>query len=350
MKKNATIDDVAALAGLSRAQTARALRDDPCVRPETRDRVRAAARQLSYRTNVAARALSEAHSRSVGLLIGEPLNPFHLILAQAVDAALAAIGLDAIVSLRAVTDDAAATEVDRLASFRALGMILIATPRDPRAVHLAAEHLPCVYIGGDVRHGGIAVIDTDNTQGIRLAVDHLAGLGHRHIVHIGGRTEGHIAERAAAYTARMAEAGLPARAWFGQNDIDTGRRGVDALLADAPRPTAIIAANDAIAIGAIDRLHGLGLKVPEDISVIGFDDIPAAGSDTWSLTTVRQDTAALADAAVAAFQRLIKDPELSDSAASYVRLPVTLVVRRSSGPPALRKGKTNAVGNDQLTP
>lgn len=335
MKKNATIDEVAALAGVSRAQTARALRDDPCVRPETRERVRAAAQQLSYRTNVAARALSEAHSRSVGLLIGEPLNPFHLILAQAVDTALAGIGLDAIVSLRAVTDAAAATEVDRLASFRALGLILIATPRAPAAVHQAAQHLPVVYIGGKVGHDAIAVIDTDNTQGIRLAVEHLLDLGHRHIVHIGGRAEGHIAERAGAYTARMQEAGLTPRAWYGQNDIDTGRRGVDALLAHDPRPTAIITANDAMAIGAIDRLHGLGLKVPDDISVIGFDDIPAAGSETWSLTTVRQDTAALARAAVAALQRLIahsRSGEVADPVDNHLRLPVTLVVRRSTGP------------------
>jgi len=340
MKKNATIDEVAALAGVSRAQTARALRGDPCVRPETRERVRAAARTLSYRTNVAARALSEAHSRSVGILIGEPLNPYHLILGQAVDAALAAIGLDAIVSLRAVTDAATATEVDRLASFRALGLILIDTPRDPAAVREAAQHLPCVYIGSTPVHHGIAVVDTDNTAGIRLAIDHLVALGHQHIVHIGGRSEGDMQERATAYTARMQEAGLAPRAWHGKNDIDTGRRGVDALLAMAPRPTAIVAANDVIAIGAIDRLHGLGLKVPDDISVIGFDDIPAAASETWSLTTVRQDTAALADAAVAALQRLIRpagaeatDATEASEDASCTRLPVALVVRRSSARP-----------------
>lgn len=102
----------------------------------------------------------------------------------------------------------------------------------------------------------------------------------------------------------MQEAGLAPRAWYGQNDIDTGRRGVDVLLAHDPRPMAIIAANDVVVISAIDRLHGLGLKVPEDISVIGLDDIPAAGSETWSLTTLRQDTGALAAAAVAALQGL----------------------------------------------
>lgn len=337
MKKNATIDDVAAAAGVSRAQTARALRDDPCVRPETRERVRAAARQLSYRTNMAARALSEAHSRSVGLLIGQPLNPYHLMLGQAVDAELARIGLDAIVSLRAVTDAAAATEVDRLAWFRALGLILIDTPRDPAEIRRAAQQLPCVYIGRKIGAPGIAVIDTDNTAGIRLAVDHLLALGHRHIVHIGGRDEGHTKERAEAYAARMREAGLEPRIWQGSNDIDTGREGVSGLIGQLPHPTAIIAANDAIAIGAIDRLHGLGLKVPQDISIVGFDDIPMAASETYSLTTVRQDTAALAHAAVAAFGRLISAPgddggDGADAAADYLRLPVSLVARRSTGP------------------
>jgi DNA-binding LacI/PurR family transcriptional regulator len=332
MKKNATIDEVAALAGVSRAQTARALRDDPCVRPETRERVRAAATQLSYRTNVAARALSEAHSRTVGLLIGEPFNPYHLMLGQAIDSALAAIGLDAIVSLRSTTDAATATEVDRLASFRARGLILIDTPREPVEVRKAAAHLPCVYLGSMVDHPGIAVVDTDNANGIRLAVHHLIALGHRDIVHIGGRDEGHTRERADAYTACMRAAGLTPRAWYGRNDIDTGRRGVDALLGQTPRPTAIVAANDVIAIGAIDRLHGLGLQVPHDMSVTGFDDIPAAGSETFSLTTVRQDTAALAAAAVAALQRLL---DTGDAVGDYTRLPVTLVVRRSSGrPPA----------------
>ncbi|WP_431061290.1 substrate-binding domain-containing protein [Pseudomonas abietaniphila] len=158
----------------------------------------------------------------------------------------------------------------------------------------------------------------------------LITLGHRHIAHIRGGTKAAAAECLESYLQVMLENDLPPLVFEGGSDADAGRRGVDALVAHSPVPTAIFAYNDLLSCGAVNRLHGLGKRVPEDISVVGFDDIPAAASETLSITTLRQDREDQARKAVSALLVLMRE---GDSQAQIIVVPVELMVRRPVSAP-----------------
>lgn len=330
-KRFVTLEDVAAAAHMSRAQVSRALRGDPGVKPDVRAHIAQVAAQLDYRPNIAARALVSARAATVGVVIGDVTNPFHIQLAQAVDAELAKTDLDPVVSLRAIDDAAALREIERLLRLRAAGVILLATPHGTAALGAIADRLPVVYIGAR-RAGGeqVTTIGIDDAGGVEAAIAHLLALGHTRIAHIAGQDEASARERTAAYRAAMLAAGLAPQVVHGRHDVASGRAGVDALLQGALAPTAIFASNDMIALGVLDRLQGLGMRVPEDISVIGFDDIPGAGDEVLSLSTIRQDTEQQATAAVQALQALIDGTQ---APGAYHVLPVRLVLRRSVAPP-----------------
>lgn len=325
-QKYATLDDIARAADMSRTQVSRALRGDPGVKPRTRERVMQIASQLGYRPNVAAQSLASAQSKTVGLVIGEPMNPFHIQLAQAVDAALVAAGLDPMVSLRALDDESALREADRLISMRAAGAILIGTPHSESAITEMAKRLPCVYIGKKVKNPGVSTVSVDDKAGVEMLIRLLVTLGHSNIAHIRGGTEAAAEERLDSYQQVMIENGLTPMVFAGGSDADAGRRGVDALIAHSPAPTAIFAYNDFMACGAINRLYGLGKRVPDDISVVGFDDIPAAASETLSITTLRQNREDQATKAVRLLLELMKGESV---APQKILVPVELMVRRS---------------------
>lgn len=329
-----TLDDVALAAGMSRAQTSRALRGDPGVRPETRERIAKIATELGYRPNLAARSLVSAHSSMVGLLIGDPTNPFHIELAQSIDRALIKAGFEPMTTLRASDDTSIGSAVERLLRLRAAGVVLIANSISAKAISNVAESLPCVYLGSlSVKHPRVTAITVDDNAGIRSAMQHLLALGHRRIAHLGGGTEASAKERTKAYCEAMEEAGLEPFFLRGTHDAASGRRGVDVLFSDPEPPTAILASNDFLALGILDRLRGMGLSVPEDVSVIGFDDIPNASNSVFSLTTLRQDTEAQAQVVVDSLREI-----LANKAKRTRRhiMPVELIVRESSGPPKAR--------------
>jgi DNA-binding LacI/PurR family transcriptional regulator len=325
-----TLDDVAAAAGLSRAQVSRALSGNPGVRPQTRERIEALAAQLGYQPNLAARSLASARSSIVGLIIGDLHNPFHIQLAEAVDRELTGAGFDTVTSLRTAEEPTVLTE--RLLRLRATGVVMIGTHHTTRAIAAIADAMPCVYIGSKrISHPRITTIAIDDETGVRMAMEHLLALGHKRIVNLGGSPiEASARQRTKVYHDMMAHAGLNALAIPGFHDTATGRRGVDLAFASGEPPTAIFASNDCIALGAIDRLKGMGLRVPEAVSVVGFDDIPDASTEVFSLTTVRQDCNAQASAAVAALKAIIAGS--SDVRRKRV-MPVELVIRRSTAAP-----------------
>nr|WP_121040461.1 LacI family DNA-binding transcriptional regulator [Stenotrophomonas rhizophila] len=316
---------------MSRAQVSRALRGDANVRPATHDRVVKAAAALGYRPNLVARSLASAHSNTVGLVVGEPMNPFHMQLAQALDGELMRAGMDSVVSLRALDDASSLAEGDRFTSLRAAGLFLISTPFNESALSELARRLPCVFLGSKVSTPGISTISVDDEAGARIAVGHLIELGHRHIAHIGGGPEPAVAERRDTYLTVMAEAGLEPVLQLARNDTESGWKGVHALMQRPNPPTAIFTANDFIAIGAINGLNALGLRVPDDVSIIGFDDIPAASSETLSLTTLRQDFREQARWAFSSLQMAMRDRA---APASQIVLPVQLI----------RRGSVRAIG------
>lgn len=329
----ATLEDVARAVNMSRAQVSRALRGDPGVREKTRALIKAKAEELNYQPNLAARSLATAHSAVVGLVIGELGNPFHIQQARAVDQELHLHGFEPVVSLRAVDESSAGNEARRLLRMRACGVILLGTPRSREAIIEIASHLPAVYLGSkQATHPRLATVATDDVDGVRQLMEHLFALGHRRIAHIAGGEEASAADRTALYTRMMQAAGLPPRMVAGTHDAISGWKGVETLLASGPRPTAIFASNDQIAFGALDCLKNLGLEVPADVSIVGFDDIPDAAAGLFSLTTVHQDSAAQARLAVNLLQTLIDG---RSPVPDRQTTPLKLMLRRSTGrPPA----------------
>ncbi len=330
-KTFSTINDVAKACGVSRAQVSRALRGDACVRPETRALVEKAAAHLDYRPNLAARSLVSAQSSIVGLIVGDLDNPFHIQLAKAVERELLAAGFDPVTALTSMDDASGQQEADRLLRLRAAGVIMLATPHSARAIGEIAQRLPCVYIGSKrINHPRVTEIAVDDESAVRMAMDYLFSLGHTKIAHLGGGSEASAKQRTRTYCKIMDEAGLKPLYLKGTHDAASGRHGVDVLFSGHHHPTAIFASNDYLALGVLDRLKGMGLSVPGDVSVIGFDDIPAAANEVFSLSTLRQDTAEQASIAVKSLQKLI-----SENGKSPRRkvVSVELVLRKSCAAP-----------------
>lgn len=326
-----TLSDVAMAAGVSRSQASRALRGDPGVRDDLRRHIREKARELGYFVNVAARQLASGEVTGVGLVIGEPMNPYHMMMASEMAEALKRAGLDPIIHLGRAGVEVTVEDMEFLARYRVFAAVLIGSPVELSAVPVLDNILPCIYIGEDVSARGVRCIVAEDAAGARQATEHLISLGHRRIAHISGGTGAGARCRAQGYQDAMKDAGLDPVIYPGWFDLDGGQAGADALMARRERPTAFFCASDRIAMGAMNRLLHLGFRVPEDVSVVGFDDAIDSGSETISLTTVRQSAAL--------FGRFVTEHALAIRAGKQKGLtaivPTELIVRGTSAP--LRK-------------
>lgn len=329
----ATIKEVARQAKVSVATVSRVLNDKGPVREETRGRVLRIARRLRYAPHGAARSLITRRTSTVGVVLPDIHGEFFSEIIRGVDAAARRSGYHLLVS----SSHSDKSEIE--AALRAMrGRVdgLIAMCPDVRAQDLKRnlpEDLPVILLNCSVDDRSLDSITTDNYGGAFSMVRHLAGLGHRRIAHIRGASGNHDArERLRGYRAGMsAFAGGPSPELELEGDFSdeagyaAGRR----LLDRTPPPTAVFAANDSMAIGCLAALVGAGKRVPEDVALAGFDDIPIARFMTPPLTSVRVSIAQMGGralerllGAVAAENRHPKGQET---------LPTTLVVRRSCG-------------------
>jgi DNA-binding LacI/PurR family transcriptional regulator len=323
-----TLEDVAARAGVSRALVSIVIRDAPGASPQTRERVRLAAAELGYRPDTRARLLSRGRSRLLGVVFGVQ-HPFHGDLVDGLYPAAERLGYE--LALSAVTprrDEARA--VAGLLADRCEALVLLG-PETPtaRLAELAGQ-LPVVVVARSVRHRAVDVVRTADDAGLRLAVEHLAELGHSRIAHVdGGRAPG-AAERRRGYRAAMGAHGLDPRLVPGGPTEDDGAAAARALLAGG-LPTAVAVFNDRCATGLLDVLRGAGVAVPGRLSVVGYDDSRLARLSHVALTTVAQDADRLSELAVArAVQRLDGEPVADRELVVAPRL----VVRSTTAPPA----------------
>ena len=324
--KRVTIVDIARESGVSVAQVGRALTETGAVKSETREHVRSVAEKLGYRVNHAARQLASKHSRDIGVVIGEPLNPFHINMAGAINARLLARDLISVVSLRGAGAPPLLDQIEHLLTIGVAGVILISTDPDADLLTTIAQRVPTVYFGQEFSDVNITTPSLDDEDIVQVGIRHLIQIGHRHIAHIDGGQSPSAEGRRRGYAAAMLAAGLPPRSIPGGHELDNGRNGVEKLLASGEVPTAIFVDNDLSAIGAINGLFGRGLRVPEDVSILGFDDMPYAASETMSLSTFRQDIVSHAVELVAAVEERIKQPNAGPVA---LKGTATLVLRRS---------------------
>ena len=336
MPRRATIDDVARLAQVHKATVSRALnaRTRHQVNAETLKRVKRAARQLGYVPNAMARGLRTSRSMTIGVIIPDLMNPIFPPIIRGIEGVLQARGYTVLVANTDTHDDVEISAFESLLQRRVDGFILATGRLDDQPVieEAAAAGVPVVLVNRDSGVGHYPVVSGNNSDGIRCAVKHLVDLGHRRIVHVAGPSNYSTARtRAESFEAAARAAGVEHHTIYAESfTIDAGEKAAEGLLAGpGDLPTAVVAGNDLVALGVIRRLRADGVRCPEDVSVVGFNDMPFA-EDFWPpLTTVHMPLRELgAEAALL----LLRGIEEGEQEAATLTLPVSLVVRGSTGP------------------
>ncbi|MGW7692390.1 LacI family DNA-binding transcriptional regulator [Streptomyces asiaticus] len=327
----AVMADVARRAGVSGQTVSRVLNDHPRVRPETRERVRAAMRELGYRPTASARTLASGRSRTLGVISFDAarFGPA-ATLAGINEAAQEAGYLVSTIALTAADQAAVRGAVDRLLGQGADGIIAIAPQRSVGEALVEADHgRPMVTL--DKSFGArFPVVAGDSASGARQATEHLLRLGHRTVRHIAGPVGWIAAEaRVDGWRAALKDAGAEAHEplfgdWSADSGYDLGRR-----IARDPDATAVFVSNDQMAVGVLRALHEAGRRVPEDVSVIGYDDIPEAAHLLPPLTTVRTDFTEIGRRCLSL---MLDQLERTPEPGVRVTIPTELVLRESCGP------------------
>lgn len=331
-----TLQDVAERAGVHVATASRALNPTTrkMVSARTLKKVLAAAEQLDYRSNAAARSLRTRRSQAVGILVPDIVDPLYAAVVRGAEQVLAAHDYTPIV-LNTDDDPAVAARRLRTVQDRQADGFILATAfvDDPLVTATAADGVPLVLMLRSVDGLSLPFVNVDERRGIRLAVDHLAGLGHTRIAHVAGpATISTSVARRAAFREAMAGRGLPvppeAVVDCTDHTVEAGEAAADALAVAGP--TAVVAGNDLLALGVIAGLAGHGRTCPADVSVVGFDDMPLADRVTPPLTTVRTPRHEIGAEAARALLRIVEE---DDRLARSVELMPELVVRGSTAPP-----------------
>jgi LacI family transcriptional regulator, repressor for deo operon, udp, cdd, tsx, nupC, and nupG len=313
------------------ATVSRALIHPELLREETRTRVLAAVERLGYQPNLIARDLRMRESRLVFVVVPS-LSPFFLEVFRGVERAAREIGYSV---LMGHTERDAGREhrfFDQVASRRADGIILV-TSADAAAIPASKHRMPPLVAALEVIEGqDLPTVRVDHTRAAKAATDYLLSLGHRRIAHIGGPDQTHIARhRRQGFEMAMTEAGVSPSAYphmAGNFTVSFGEEAMARLLELDPRPTAVFAANDEIAVGAIQTIKRAGLRVGKDISVIGFDDQRIATLYDPPLTTMRVPTEELGYQSMMLLQKTLRE-EVTEM---DTVLDTHLVVRETTGP------------------
>ena len=322
-----TLTQVARHAGVSTATVSFVINDTKPVSPAVERRVRDAIAALGYHPSHAAQSLRTGRSATIGLLIPDLTNPFFPKLAQDIEREARVRGYAV---LLADSHDDPRLQREALTNLTRRGVdALLIVPAVGTGETLTSP-IPLVLIDRDA--GGQPTVQSDKTQGGRLAAAHVMALGHRRIVILAGPDrQGQPGERVQGMlgAARQAGISIPASAVHHSGyGVEDGRAGTHALLDAHPDATALLAANDTLALGALSAAHSRGLNVPTDLSLVGFDDISWAALSSPPLTTVRQDTQALARRAI---DRALTPPSDTPPPAEPP-VPTELIVRGSTGP------------------
>ncbi|MEE2002978.1 LacI family DNA-binding transcriptional regulator [Alkalimonas sp. MEB108] len=339
MKEKATSFDIAYLAGVSQSTVSRALRNSPQVNKETRDKVQAIARQLNYKVDKNASNLRKQRSSTLALLLFEDpttdeslINPFFLSMLGSITRACAQRGQDLLVSFQQLSDDWHADYED---TKKADGIILLGygdyEDYEEKLDKLLAQETHFVCWGADVEGHPDFTIRSNNRQGGRLAGEHLLSLGHQHFAFIGNASAGspEFNQRFLGFSDALQQAGIRHDAIAQFNAISTeqaGQLAVQNLLDSGKAVDAIFCASDLIAIGVMQGIQQRGLQVPDDIAVMGFDDIPVASYTTPPLSTIQQDTSLAGEMLVENLLRLVNNQPIETN-----QIEPKIVIRTSCG-------------------
>ena len=325
-----TMDDVARRAGVSRALVSLALRDSGKVSASSRAAVMAAADELGYRPNLIARNLASKQTRTLGLLINDLHNPYFPGVADGVKHAADRRGYRLLLNSAFLDDDDERAALETFIDFRVDGIILTGARLPATVIERAAASTPVVVVSRPMRSDVIDTINNDDRLGATFAIEHLVELGHCHIWHIDGGRGAGAAQRRAGYEATMRKHELEPHVLAGAFTESSGAKAAQRAVRSGRPVTAIFAGNDLSALGALDAIDEAGLKVPDDISLVGYDNTFVSALRHVALTTVDQGRERLGELAIEA---LIERIECGRTEAVHHVIAPSLVIRDTTAPP-----------------
>ena len=339
------LSDVAERAGVHPATVSRALSDSTShmVNSATRERVVAAARELGYRPNPIARSLKTNRSFTVAVLIPDITNPLFPPMVRGIEDALAPAGFTALVANTDNDEDRARTALETMRARQVDGCIAATATRDDGPLMEAAAGLSLVLINRRITSHAIPAVVADDRSGVRQAVEHLAALGHERIAHVAGPQWASTgAARHEAFLETLAAVGLEPDAdaiRFGDAFTEEqGERALTELLDARVEFSGLVAGNDLMALGCYDALAERGLRCPDDVSIVGFNDMPFADKFNPPLTTVRIPHYEMGLRAAELLLERIGDDD--GEPAEDLVLPVQLVQRASTAPAPARRRRS----------
>lgn len=331
------IEAVARRANVSTATVSRTINGSDKVSPKTAALVMKAVEDLNFYPNTNARALGTGRSNMFGLIISDITNPFFPELVKAFEDIAVEHGQEVLVANTNYDQIRMEHCVGRMLQRKVDGVAIMTSEMDENLLRFFTNRgIPMVFLDNEMPSQGISTIHVDYTAGIDRAVQHLTDLGHRDIAFISGPVKLASARtRANAFQTSMASHRLEVlRSWLQEGDhrVEGGRDAMERILAASPLPTAVIASNDLMAIGAMGAIHERGLQVPEDISVIGCDDIQLSAFTQPALTTIHLPRALIATQAFEYLYECYRGKNKDIQPTPKPVIQPLLTVRKSTGP------------------
>lgn len=335
--KRVTTEDVAKIAGVSQSTVSRVLNDYPYIKKNTRDKVLAVINELGFTRDEIARSLVEKRTKSIGLILGSISNPFFAETAEVIIERAQELKYDVIVYNTGHKDENLEQAINLLIGKRVEGIILTSVSKNytDKIKKLHDNGFPVLLYNSFLDIKDVNFIVMDNNKGARLAVQHLIKLGHKKIAKISGPSK-YLAtyERTVGYKEELMEngyeidEGLIFNSEFSYDKIYSFTK---KLLKKKDRPTAIIAASDQMALAVLDAASSLNLKIPADLSVVGFDNIRLSANEFIGLTTISQQMDQMSLTALEKLIYLIENKETTSSSIQIFLKP-ELMVRKTTGP------------------
>jgi DNA-binding LacI/PurR family transcriptional regulator len=327
-----TIEDVARQAAVSKSLVSLVMRGGRHVSARRRAAVLEAVAELGYRPNAMARGLKERRTRLIGILVSDLHNPFFADVVEGIQDQAARAGYRVLVTTSDRSPAQEEAAIETLLQLRVDGLILSGLLVESRLTVQASRELPVVLVGREAKATSLDSVTNDDRAGALAVVKHCASLGHRRIAHIDGGQGAGADARRRGYEDGMRQLRLRKHLFVvpGAFTEDAGHSGALLLLDQRPRPTAIFASNDLAAIGALNAVEERGLRVPDDISLAGYDNTSLAALRHISLTTVHQPRLEMGQMAVATLLERLHEGRTRPRRAV---LSPSLVVRGTTAPP-----------------
>lgn len=331
------IKSVAQRAGVSTATVSRTINGSAKVTPATANRVRAAIEALNFYPNTNARALGSGRSSFYGLIISDITNPFFPEIAKAFEDVAVEHGQEVLMANTNYDPVRMETCVRRMLQRKVDGVAILTSEMDDKLVQaLRGQNIPIVFLDSGTPGPGISVVRINYAVGVDAGMGHLIGLGHRRFAFISGPLQlASALMRFRAFNDSLARNHLKTHQALireGNHRVDGGHDAMAQILRSGARPTAVMASNDLTAIGAMDAIYEHGLRVPEDISVMGYDDIQLSAFTRPALTTVRLPRDEIAQIAFRALFRSHAPGRSKPVDGEQHEVQSSLVVRESTGP------------------